>query len=371
MIPVLALGVSITYSFANSQITNDGTYDYFEFDIMAYADDSGTQHGDLFIVFKYDTDGFGEEINLNGKVTVTQGTLLETSPFPYYDVYINDNAFDRLAITIEYTLPQPQYANYMPTTATQLLHVKIQIADNSYTSGLSFYTARMGDAQYYSDHETIYSPVYVGADMDETPPVELSSFTAVISAQNFVQLQWVTQSETNCAGYRIYRNTSYDLETATMLNAFIEATNTSQMQIYVYWDREVWEDGTYYYWLQNLDFDGTHAFHGPISITIALNSSGAPAIPIITGINNAFPNPFNPRTTIEVGIARAGETRIGIYNLRGQLVRVLLDDFKDRGTYLLYWDGTDANGKALPSGIYFVKMMSGGVYSHRKVILMK
>lgn len=67
---------------------------------------------------------------------------------------------------------------------------------------------------------------------DGTLPVELSSFTAYISAFNFIQLTWVSQSETNVSGYRIYRNTQPDLPGALMLNAFIAATNTSQMQVY-------------------------------------------------------------------------------------------------------------------------------------------
>jgi len=211
----------------------------------------------------------------------------------------------------------------------------------------------------------------VGPEDGGTLPVELSSFTAVLSATNFIQLQWVTQSETNCAGYRLYRNQSDDLETATMLNAFIEATNTSQMQIYVYWDREVYEDGTYYYWLQNLDFDGTHAFHGPISITVTFENTGTPNIPIITGINSAFPNPFNPRTTIEIGLARGAHTTVAVYNQRGQLVRNLLNGYKEMGTYMLSWDGTDNNGRILPSGTYLIRMDAGGVKSHHKVVLMK
>jgi len=222
-----------------------------------------------------------------------------------------------------------------------------------------------------TDVSTLSGTIKIGRADAGTLPVELSSFTAVLSATNFIQLQWVTQSETNCAGYRLYRNQSDDLETATMLNAFIEATNTSQMQIYVYWDREVYEDGTYYYWLQNLDFDGTHAFHGPISITVTFENTGTPNIPIITGINSAFPNPFNPRTTIEIGLARGAHTTVAVYNQRGQLVRNLLNGYKEMGTYMLSWDGTDNNGRILPSGTYLIRMDAGGVKSHHKVVLMK
>jgi len=221
------------------------------------------------------------------------------------------------------------------------------------------------------DSFAITEDILIGRGDGAMLPVELSSFTAVLSATNFIQLQWVTQSETNVAGYRLYRNTSHDLETAQMLNAFIEATNTFQMQIYVYWDTEVYEDGTYYYWLQNLDFDGSSCFHGPISITVAFGNTGTPAIPINSGINRIYPNPFNPSTFIEVGIMKAAETSIQIYNQRGQLVRNLFSGFKDKGTHLLFWDGTDNQGRALPGGIYLIRMNISGERSQRKVVLVK
>lgn len=211
----------------------------------------------------------------------------------------------------------------------------------------------------------------LGPAEDGTLPVELSSFTAVISATDYVQLQWVTQSETNVSGYRLYRGSDLDLSTAVMLNAFIEATNTSQMQVYVYWDDEVWESGTYYYWLQNLDFDGGSAFHGPISITVNLNDSGSPVIPVIQGISSIYPNPFNPNTAVRLGIVRPGNVKVAVYNTRGQMVRELFEGFRDQGTHTLQWDGTDANGSALPSGMYVIRMTSGTQVYQRKAILMK
>ena len=219
--------------------------------------------------------------------------------------------------------------------------------------------------------DTNFSQLKVGKSDGGTLPVELSSFTAVISATNYVQLQWVTQSETNVSGYRLYRGSDLDLSTAVMLNAFIEATNTSQMQVYVYWDEEVWESGTYYYWLQNLDFDGSSAFHGPISITVNLNDSGSPVIPVIQGISSIYPNPFNPNTAVRFGIVRPGNVKVAVYNTRGQIVRELFEGFRDQGTHTLQWDGTDANGSALPSGMYVIRMTSGTQVYQRKAILMK
>jgi len=201
--------------------------------------------------------------------------------------------------------------------------------------------------------------------------VELSSFTAVMSATNYVQLQWVTQSETNVSGYRLYRHSDPELESATMLSAFIQATNTSQMQVYVFWDEEVYESGTYYYWLQNLDFDGGSDFHGPISITVNLDNSGSPVIPLIQGISSVYPNPFNPNTSIKLGLQQAGNVKVAVYNTRGQMVRTLYEGFRDKGTHTLEWDGTDALNQALPSGMYVIRMTAGTQIYQRKAMLMK
>jgi fibronectin type 3 domain-containing protein len=59
---------------------------------------------------------------------------------------------------------------------------------------------------------------------DNTLPVELSAFTASINAQNKVMLMWITESETNCLGYNIYRNSELDLATALNLQVLIEGT---------------------------------------------------------------------------------------------------------------------------------------------------
>ena len=211
----------------------------------------------------------------------------------------------------------------------------------------------------------------IGREDGGTLPVELSSFTAEISAQNYIQLTWVTQSETNVSGFKILRNSISDLETATLLNTFIEATNTSQMQVYVFTDEEINQNGTYYYWLQNLDLDGSNYYYGPSVITVNSYDPGVPPIPIKAGLNNAYPNPFNPTVTIDYGILQRGKTSIGVFNQRGQIVRNLLSEVKESGSYSVVWNGKSDSGSELPSGIYFIRMTSGGKTFTRKVIFLK
>ncbi|MDY0325141.1 MAG: FlgD immunoglobulin-like domain containing protein [Candidatus Cloacimonadaceae bacterium] len=194
----------------------------------------------------------------------------------------------------------------------------------------------------------------------QTLPVELSSFTAALYSFNHVKLQWVTQSETNVSGFRIYRNTEDLLETAEMLDLFIPATNTSQMKVYIATDKEIFEEGIYYFWLENVDLNGESDFHGPIHINITFADAPTPEVPLVQGINNAYPNPFNPTVNITCGMVKGGQASVQVYNTRGQLVKTLFTGTKEKGTFKLQWNGTDQYDRKMPSGIYLIRMDSNG-----------
>jgi hypothetical protein len=204
--------------------------------------------------------------------------------------------------------------------------------------------------------------------------VELSSFTAVATALNFVSLNWTTQSETSLAGYYIFRNEASNVSEALCLNTnnIIEGTNTSNETTYSFLDQEVQNGTTYYYWLQGQDLDGESEFFGPISITLTNTTPDTPPIiPTVTELMNAFPNPFNPMTTIPYSIKEAGTVRIDIYNIRGQLINSEIQSHNAAGYYRVTWNGKDMNGNAVSSGIYYYRMSSGKFTSSKKVILMK
>ena len=206
---------------------------------------------------------------------------------------------------------------------------------------------------------------------DETLPVEMSSFTAVVTADLFVNLHWVTQSETDVLGYYVYRNTSQNLSNASIVSPFIPATNTSSEAFYSYTDEEV-SPGLWYYWLQNLDMNGDNAFHGPLSITLTTdNGNPTPEIPLFTSLQSIYPNPFNPNATIAFGLAKAEKVSIEIYNIKGAKVRSFLSGTMNSGTYRRIWDGTDDNGRTVSTGVYYVKMNAGTYTSFKKIVLMK
>lgn len=207
---------------------------------------------------------------------------------------------------------------------------------------------------------------------DEVLPIALSSFNAALNASNKVSLMWVTQTETNVSGFRIYRSNEQIIDTATQLSVFIPATNTSQAQSYVFVDNEALEQGMYYYWLENLDMDGSSSMFGPVSVYLSITQVVTPDIPVKNGLNSAYPNPFNPNVTLRIGVEKQDKVSVSIYNSRGQLVKNLMQSDLAKGIWSLRWDGRDTYGKPCASGVYYARMNTGsGDVSQIKLMLMK
>lgn len=206
---------------------------------------------------------------------------------------------------------------------------------------------------------------------NETLPVVMSTFTATANSENYAQIQWQTFTETNLAGYTLYRGSSDVFSEALKLDVYYEGTNSSQTTNYSYTDTEITEPGTYYYWLQSEDFGGATDLFGPVILTITEQGTQGGIIPVLNGINRVYPNPFNPSTTIEIGIVSPAHTSVVIYNSRGQLVRTLAHQYYEKGDHKLIWDGNDDKGSLCSSGIYTMWMSSGTEISSRKVVLLK
>ncbi len=88
-------------------------------------------------------------------------------------------------------------------------------------------------------------------------------------------------------------------------------------------------------------------------------------------LERAFPNPFNPTIDIVFSQSRAGFTTLDVHDIRGNLVRNLLNDYLEAGSHALVWNGRDDQGRAMPSGVYFVRVAMGSDIRTRKIILAK
>ena len=205
-----------------------------------------------------------------------------------------------------------------------------------------------------------------------TLPVTLSSFTAIYTFSNTVSVMWTTQSESNMIGYHILRAETDELREALRVSDnMVRSLNQSTETNYSYTDETTFEDTKYFYWLQSAEYDGTMEFFGPVSVKTGIISNDTPVIPLITQLNNAYPNPFNPSTTISFDIAETAFVNIEIYNIRGQRVKSLVTQEIKPGRYNVVWQGKNDNNRTVSSGIYFYKMQAGKYTKINKVLMMK
>src|SRR5262249_55591658 len=90
-----------------------------------------------------------------------------------------------------------------------------------------------------------------------------------------------------------------------------------------------------------------------------------------TLLSQNAPNPFNPSTTISFETGREERVRLSVYDVRGRLVRTLVDGRLSAGPHAVVWDGRDDAGDAVASGIYIYQMKSGAPTRARRMTLLK
>jgi len=228
----------------------------------------------------------------------------------------------------------------------------------------------------------MYPSIYVGGSYDgygmgtsesDIPlPVTLSSFIAQ-AGDGEVTLHWVTESEIDNLGFHVYRALEaegvYEQLTAEVLEG--AGTSTGRRE-YAFSDVRLSNGVTYWYRLEDVAFDGTTTLHGPISVTPqAAEAAEVQALPTEFGLSQNVPNPFNPSTEIRVALPEARQVRLSVFNLLGQEVRVLVEGFREPGTYTVRWDGKDRHGLEAAAGGYVVRLEAGDFSETRRMVLIK
>lgn len=188
-------------------------------------------------------------------------------------------------------------------------------------------------------------------------PVELVSFTTTLGPKS-VDLKWTTSTETNNKGFFVERTNNINLNEWNTLQFVTGAGNSTSNKYYNYKDNSPLQ-GLSYYRLKQVDFDGSFTY----SPVVEVNNSN-----VIQSFELAqnFPNPFNPNTKISWQSAVNGWQTLKVYDILGNEVAVLVDEFKPAGTYEVDFDAS-----ALTSGVYLYKLESGNFSSTKKMILMR
>ena len=201
--------------------------------------------------------------------------------------------------------------------------------------------------------------------VDDLIPVELTTFAASTTAEG-VRLSWSTATETENLGFHVYRSQAAEGDYAQISAQMIPGQgNSSEQNNYEFIDKGVEIGTTYFYKLADIDYNGELTMHGPVSVTVS-------PMPTEFVLEQNFPNPFNPATTINFALPEANEVTLAIYTTTGQLVRTLVRGQVSAGNHSVSWNALDDSGARVASGVYLYTLKtSSGVLQKKKLILMK
>ena len=191
-------------------------------------------------------------------------------------------------------------------------------------------------------------------DVNSPLPVELTSLTA--TAQNeIVTLNWQTATEKNNSGWDIER-IAPDSKTWNKIGFVKGSSNSSELQKYSF-QNKINQSGKYQYRIKQLDFDGTFEYSKTVEVEILT--------PAKFSLQN-YPNPFNPSTVINFEIPKAAKVNLVVYNMLGQKITTLVNQFLEAGAYQQTF-----NAEAFSSGIYIYQLSAGNVVLTKKMMLTK
>jgi hypothetical protein len=94
-------------------------------------------------------------------------------------------------------------------------------------------------------------------------------------------------------------------------------------------------------------------------------------IPVAYSLSQNYPNPFNPETNIVFNIPKSAQVKLEIFNILGQKVRTLVDQYLKAGQKEVDWDGRDDLGKEISSGMYFYRITTPEFSQTKKMVLLR
>jgi hypothetical protein len=95
------------------------------------------------------------------------------------------------------------------------------------------------------------------------------------------------------------------------------------------------------------------------------------SVPQRSMLHPNIPNPFNPTTTIRFDLAGSGRVTLRVFDVRGRVVRTLVDGLEPAGHRLVEWDGRNDGGRVVPSGTYFYRLTAPGFEQTRTMLMLK
>jgi hypothetical protein len=213
---------------------------------------------------------------------------------------------------------------------------------------VTYYVSVAGTLGYGISCATVVS-------FEPTTAVLISAFDAV-EFQGGVDLTWDVISDEGL-GFRIYRWVDGAPETEDITSGDLISPDAR-----IYRDESVSGGRTYHYTLAVVLADRSEVR----SQTVIVKTK---AYELMLYQNS--PNPFNPSTSISFTLSERARVTLSIYDVRGRLVRTLVDEVMAEGHQEHAWDGKDASGSEVGSGVYFYRLTAGKKTISKKMVMLR
>jgi hypothetical protein len=218
------------------------------------------------------------------------------------------------------------------------------------------YVGTAGNEKYFTDSGT-GNPSTITTPL----PVELVSIDAK-QENDYVILTWKTATEINNHGFEIER-LAKQVSNNWVKIGFVQGNGTSNSShLYSFTDKEALS-GVLSYRLKQIDNDGKAKYYDAVSLT-----AGAPKD---YKLMQNSPNPFNPSTAIKFQLPVNSVVTLKVYDMLGKEIATLLNESRQAGSHIIYWNGKDNNGNSVSSGIYLYKLTAGSYTETRKMNFLK
>jgi hypothetical protein len=223
------------------------------------------------------------------------------------------------------------------------------LADSTVTSGMYrtkfFIRAATENPSIFFD-----SPVDSGYSLDNLAPGVPGNF-----AYDTGNLTWNKSSADDFDFFSVYGSNTNSFGAATLIDYTVAPSLDVSADIYDY------------YWVTATDFSGNE---GKPAKANKITGVGDTPLPHVLSVS-AYPNPFNPETTVRYTLPARTHVRIDIFDLRGERVATILDRDQEAGAFSVPWRGRNDAGASVGSGVYFAKLSTAAGDRTYKLTLLK
>jgi hypothetical protein len=182
-----------------------------------------------------------------------------------------------------------------------------------------------------------------------------------------IELKWSTASEVNNYGFYVERKSGNENTFTEIPNSFIAGHgSTTEPQEYSFIDNKLSTPGIYQYRLRQVDNNGLVNYSQVVSMNISVLAVNETA-PFEFRVDQNYPNPTNPKATIEFSVDRVEHATVILYDILGKQVAKLFDGVANPG----YYNKVEFDGSSLSSGIYFYKVTTDSHSELKKLVLLK